>query len=64
MPGFAVTEYEGTTPGCGERCAGRKILTRTGNNALLAFLFAAGKVTAWRHNYLPTADEDVDVPGE
>jgi len=26
--------------------------------------FTAGKLTAWRHNYLPTADEDVDVPGE
>jgi len=26
--------------------------------------FTAGKLTAWRHNYLPTADDDVDVPGE
>jgi len=62
MPGFGVVEYEGTPPGCGERRAGRKILTRTGDVALLAFLFAAGKLTARRHNYLPTADDD--VPGE
>jgi len=23
-----------------------------------------GKLTAWKHNYLPTSDEDVNVPGE
>jgi len=27
-------------------------------------VITAGKLTAWKHNYLPKADEDVHVPGE